>query len=222
MEPTHEEVWRPVVGYEGAYEVSNLGRVRSLDRWIERVTGARQRLRGRILSIQFDGRYESVRLKLGGAGRTVRVHQLVTEAFIGPRPDGMEVCHDDGDPRNNRVDNLRYDTHAANSQDRIKHGTQARRADSAVRCYRGHEYQSEADYYINSAGVVKCLICDRERGERYRASKRNGPKRSDRMLCKNGHPFDGIAKKSGGGTQRTCSICRKECERRFRERKAMA
>ncbi len=58
-------------------------------------------------------------------GRKVvaRVHRVVMEAFVGPCPDGMEVCHGDGDPMNARLDNLRYDTRKANHADKKRHGT---------------------------------------------------------------------------------------------------
>lgn len=51
------------------------------------------------------------------------VHRLVLEAFVGPCPAGMECCHEDGDPGNNRLTNLRWDTHAGNMQDAVRHGT---------------------------------------------------------------------------------------------------
>lgn len=54
------------------------------------------------------------------------VHRLVLEAFVGPCPEGMEACHDDGDPANNRLGNLRWDTPTANGQDRCRHGKQAK------------------------------------------------------------------------------------------------
>lgn len=54
-------------------------------------------------------------------GRSEFVHRLVLEAFVGPCPDGMECCHDDGNPENNHLSNLRWDTRQANSLDRIKH-----------------------------------------------------------------------------------------------------
>lgn len=53
---------------------------------------------------------------------TCRVHRLVLMTFVGPCPPGMEACHGDGDPANNRLDNLRWDTKKANAQDRIRHG----------------------------------------------------------------------------------------------------
>jgi hypothetical protein len=66
----------------------------------------------------------AVCLVQGGVKRTRHVHRLVLEAFLGPCPEGMECCHDDGRPENNRLDNLRWDTRRANVQDRSRHGTQ--------------------------------------------------------------------------------------------------
>jgi hypothetical protein len=61
--------------------------------------------------------------KRSGRYRMAKVHQLVMEAFVGHRPIGMEVCHNDGNNGNNRWTNLRYDTRAANERDKKKHGT---------------------------------------------------------------------------------------------------
>lgn len=55
--------------------------------------------------------------------RKTMVHRVVLLAFVGPCPDGMEGCHNDGNPANNAISNLRYDTHASNMADRRKHGT---------------------------------------------------------------------------------------------------
>lgn len=58
------------------------------------------------------------------SGRKMKlVHRLVLETFVGPCPPGMQCCHNDGDKLNNKVDNLRWDTHQANQDDKIKHGT---------------------------------------------------------------------------------------------------
>lgn len=57
---------------------------------------------------------------------TTVVHRIVAMAFLGPRPEGMSVCHNDGDKTNNRAANLRYDTHKANIADRDKHGATVR------------------------------------------------------------------------------------------------
>jgi hypothetical protein len=55
-----------------------------------------------------------------GTTKTRLVHHLVLEAFVGPRPDGQVGCHFDDDPRNNRVENLRWDTSSANALDRVR------------------------------------------------------------------------------------------------------
>lgn len=65
--------------------------------------------------------YHSVRL----AGFSFLVHRLVLEAFVGPCPEGMEGCHNNGDPADNRLANLRWDTKSANAKDSIRHGTHA-------------------------------------------------------------------------------------------------
>lgn len=67
------------------------------------------------------GRYQAV---IDGKKRSV--HRLVLLAFVGPCPEGMESCHEDGNRRNNALSNLRWDTHKANCADRVRHGTQAK------------------------------------------------------------------------------------------------
>ena len=114
------EEWRPVVGYEGAYEVSSIGRVRSLDRRVPRGSGT-TRVRARILKQTPLGGYPSVRLMRAGRGHRERAHTIVLKAFVGPRPDGMYGCHNDGCPTNNKVCNLRWDTPRANCIDRTSH-----------------------------------------------------------------------------------------------------
>ena len=69
-----------------------------------------------------DGR-KSVVLFRNGIRRTMAVHRLILETFVGPCPPGMEACHNDGDKLNNRLDNLRWDTRSANSFDAVRHGT---------------------------------------------------------------------------------------------------
>ena len=120
------EVWKAVVGYEGLYSVSNHGRVRSEPRLIrcKLVNTNRRRLAGRILRpniIDVAG-HQSVALCLDGVVERRAPYCLALEAFIGPRPRGMQCCHIDGDPTNNRLENLRWGTAADNAADRDSHG----------------------------------------------------------------------------------------------------
>jgi hypothetical protein len=121
------ENWRPVVGFEGYYSVSDQGRVRSADRVIivnSQKWGAHPRSkRGRMLTPTIQLGYPAV--DLCSPQKRVRrmVHSLVAHAFLGPQPPGFFVCHNDGNRSNNVASNLRYDTPAGNMRDREKHGT---------------------------------------------------------------------------------------------------
>ena len=111
------ESWRPIVGFDGRYDVSDHGNVRSWrHRW-----GRRSEPLPISPGVQSDGRRVVFLVDPHGKGINKKVHALVMEAFVGPRPEGKEVCHNDGDASNNRLDNLRYDTHLANSADTVKH-----------------------------------------------------------------------------------------------------
>ena len=120
-----DENWRPVVGLGGAYEVSDLGRVRGL----ARLDVMGRRLHAKILANARMGstnRYVRIRLRADNRTLDVPVHHMVLEAFVGPRPTGADACHNDGDRWNNRLSNLRWDSHAGNQRDKIAHGTIAR------------------------------------------------------------------------------------------------
>lgn len=94
------------------------------------------------------------------------VHSLVALAFIGPRPHGYEVCHNNGNPLDNRVDNLRYGTSADNKLDQVRHGTHEKAA--RAECRRGHAYDP-LNTAITATGARKCRSCHREDNRRYRA-----------------------------------------------------
>jgi NUMOD4 motif/HNH endonuclease len=113
----HFEKWLPVVGYEGLYEVSNCGRVRSLARNVRSKNPNKFYLKpGRIL-VLVPSRYVYLDVCLSdkdGRSKSHRVASIVTAAFIGPRPGGLQIDHKDGDKQNNCVWNLRYVTPKAN------------------------------------------------------------------------------------------------------------
>lgn len=113
------ETWRPVVGYETRYEVSDLGRVRSLT-----VRTHRRLIYGRILKQSPNrGGYPCVCLQTGSKGKYCKVHKLVAAAFLGPCPAGKGVAHNDGTRTNNAAANLRYATQKENCADRMRHST---------------------------------------------------------------------------------------------------
>lgn len=119
---THEE-WRDVVGYEGYYQVSNLGRVRSVDRTIIDSNGHKKHYRGKTLkpSLKRTG-YYSVTIHTEEVKKTVLVHRLVAAAFLEPDPKRLYVDHIDADKTNNKVDNLRWCTCRENINFAIENG----------------------------------------------------------------------------------------------------
>ena len=107
----NREIWKPVPGYEGFYEVSSLGRIRGVDRMIMRKDGKKYPVKGAILSPKkrrYDG-YLEITLRREGHMKTFKIHRLVMLTFVGEPPEGKyEVDHKDGDPENNRLSNLEY------------------------------------------------------------------------------------------------------------------
>lgn len=120
-----EEIWKPVVGYEGKYEVSSLGRVRSVDRMSllkNRWGGTMLRhYKGRVIK---RGRHnQDYALMSFGHSDKRLLHHVVAEAFIGPRPRGLMVLHRDGNKQNCAANNLYYGTGQDNHADAVVHGS---------------------------------------------------------------------------------------------------
>lgn len=153
------EEWRPIEGYEGLYEVSSYGRVRSLDRYDERNCFRE----GRILKLYTrKGGYLFVQLHLNGKGKNYLVHRLVAIAFI-PNPDNLpEVNHLDEDKTNNRVENLefcdrKYNINYGTRTDKvrntaIKNGTWLNLNDEERKIYH-NEYQKK--YYQENKNKIR-------------------------------------------------------------------
>ena len=118
-----EEEWREILSLSG-YEASSLGNVRSKTRWMQVTLRGKPTIRlhhGRVRKPNNNGS-GYLNVSLGKLGHRY-VHRLVAEAFHGPIPTGLWVCHNDGDPSNNKPQNLRYDTAANNEKDKKKHRT---------------------------------------------------------------------------------------------------
>jgi hypothetical protein len=116
------ETWRPVAGYEGLYEVSDLGRVRSVERVVVTSSGISRRLPGVTLrpGIRHGGHLQ-VALSRGGSVVSRKVHQLVLLTFRGSAPEGHGSRHLDGNAQNNTLANLVWGTQGENMIDRWRH-----------------------------------------------------------------------------------------------------
>jgi hypothetical protein len=111
--PATEE-WRDIAGYDGKYQVSDAGRVRSFAYGYWKLLKVNRVTRSQVVHAH---------LCRGGIVYTRSVHRLVLEAFVGSCPEGMECCHQNGIPFDNRLVNLRWDTKSHNQLDKRRHGT---------------------------------------------------------------------------------------------------
>lgn len=157
------EIWRPVPapGYEGYYEASNLGRIRSRER-----RAANGRLWPSVVlrgSLNPNGHYQVV-LSRDNAKRTQWVHRLILLAFHGDPPEGTEALHRDGDPKNNRIENLEWGTRSENALDQVRHGVHFCAA--KTHCPHGHPYSKENTYHEPGAVHRKCRTCMRAQAKR--------------------------------------------------------
>lgn len=156
-----EENWRVVrePGYETAYWVSDLGRVRNAKT-------------GRVLKPGVHSKgYRSLVFSLNGKRRTVLLHRLVLDAFVGPCPEGMETRHDNGDRADNRLKNLLWGTPVENAHDRRRHGTHnagerngrakvtdAQAEEISLRCRAGEaQWTVGLDYGLSQAQVSRIV-----------------------------------------------------------------
>lgn len=135
------EKWRAVPGWEGTYEVSDQGRVRSLPRSVRGGFTGHRLVLGRVLQpVKRTSGHRGVILTDGDRRERPGVHQLVARAFLGPCPNGHEVCHNNGDPTDNRAENLRYGTRHENIMDAVKHRAHWQTKKDV--CPRGHPLEA--------------------------------------------------------------------------------
>lgn len=151
-----QEEWRQVVGWEGLYEISNLGKVRSIKRSIKNNLGFRSIGGGEVKPFLHKGNgYLSVNFTADGNRKQLLLHRLVLEAFVGPCPKGMEGCHNDGNRENPKAENLRWDTRKNNHADKKEHGTwQGGEASGTSRLT-----EDDVRYIRSSAEAIADLAC---------------------------------------------------------------
>ena len=145
------EEWRPAPypDYADFYQISSTGRLLSV----------RSGTLLKLYPIAGKGRLaRSVRAN--GKIKIIVIHTAVALAFLGPRPEGMQIRHLDGNHLNNNVWNLCYGTASENMQDRTRHGNNPNT--NKTHCPAGHEYTPENTYYRKNGGRV-CRTCSREK-----------------------------------------------------------
>lgn len=146
----HLERWRPALGFEGLYEVSDFGRVRRAD--------TRRLMSLRIL----DNGYVIVMMCKNGKYQNQLVHRLVLKAFVGPPAPKQQCRHLNGTRTDNRLENLRWGSVSENSVDQVQHGTHRNIRKTA--CDYGHTFTPE-NTYVRPGGQRNCRTCRRERDQ---------------------------------------------------------
>jgi len=157
------EQWKPIPGYEGLYEVSDHGSIR---------TKRRKGSPGGLMRTPINRNgYPEVNLTLLGRQRVFQVHSLIMLTFVGPRPDGLVVRHLNGDSTDCRLSNLAYGTPSKNNYDLVEHGTHhhARK----THCPAGHPYDAENTYVLPSRPRARyCKACNRAQQSARKKAKR--------------------------------------------------
>lgn len=119
-----EEIWKDIDGYEGYYQISNFGRVKSLARFVFNKDGSLQRFKKETIKspkLDKDG-YLKVTLSVNGNNKTFPIHRLVANAFLQNGNSELEVNHIDLNRKNNRIDNLEWVTHVDNVRHSVSQG----------------------------------------------------------------------------------------------------
>lgn len=184
MDATANERWLPIPGHEG-YEASDIGRVRSVDRTLVHKNGRLQRRKGVMLKQRQDqDGYWRCRC---GLGIPLGVHRLVLMAFVGPCPPGMLGLHNNGDPSDSRLENLRWGTPSDNTADMFRHGRNANV--NKTHCSRNHPLSGDnVNPSARRAGVRTCRACAKAAARIYRFRRQGRPEpdmqaESDLMLA---------------------------------------
>ena len=165
-----KEIWKPIYGYTGIYEVSNHGRVRSLDR----LNGRGYKIKGRVLKhVLGTCTYPSVFLSKNGKQTQETVHKLVAKTFMGPKPKDKEIDHLDNNRLNPRLDNLEYVSHRENST----RGKKSRLNPNKTSQYVGVSWESKIKKWVvyksfnGKTYNLGCFICEKEASRIYEKIK---------------------------------------------------
>lgn len=178
------EVWKDIKGYEGKYQVSNLGRVKSL--WIAHNTfdGIKKIQREKILAQRKDNLgYVSYGLFKNGQSKRVRAHKLVAEAFVGCIPKGLAINHINGVKSDNRVENLEICTYSHNVKEAFRLGINKRRFgmlnhrakkinqldldNNVINTFYGC-YEAERKTKIGYSSIYRCLVGKQKQTQGYK------------------------------------------------------
>jgi hypothetical protein len=210
----HPEHWKPVTDFEGLYDVSSWGHVKSLARldrrgraWPERILkpGKLPKSGHRLVMLCADGvtypRY---------------VHRLVAREFIGECPEGQETRHKDNDPSNNHDWNLHYGTRSDNVQDMLAAGHHQNQNTDKPECDYGHPLSGDNLTIVASTGERRCKICN---ARRTREGRERHPKPS-RPPVEHGtkEGYNKHQRQTCGWTMPACDPCREAVNRYKRER----
>lgn len=173
-----QEDWRPIPGFNGTYEVSDHGQVRSVDRIVRMSNGVARRTAGRVLRPGRGGRrriHLYVHLSQDGEAHSHAVHQIVATVFHGPRPSpDLQVRHLNGVHTDNRAVNLKWGTGSENMLDLVKHG--GNHNANKVRCKWGHLLKApNIGNNPTTPGARPCKSCTRAWSTRIKQAKRGVP-----------------------------------------------
>ena len=138
------EQWRAIPGYEGYYEASPIGRIRSIARSVTAVRDGKTvtwNLKSKIIRPRPVFGYSQVTLSVAAVHRHFRVHRLVLETFVGPCPAEMEALHANDIRDDNRLENLRWGTRSENLHDMVRNGNH--HGAKKTHCKRGHPLVGE-------------------------------------------------------------------------------
>lgn len=169
MQSIEPEAWMPIEGYEGLYEISSYGRVRSVERLVPRAKGMYP-VHARILRPSRDRKgYQFVNLWKGNVAKNRKIHRLVARAFVPGYAPGLWALHSDGDNQNNVPSNLRWGDSTDNTLDMVKHGVHnhARK----THCKNDHALEGD-NVRLDRNGARVCRACQKASQDAFQARKK--------------------------------------------------